>query len=425
MNRKKIIRYITSHNLFAPGDKILVALSGGADSVALLRILIELGYSCEAAHCNFHLRGDESERDEQFVRQLCGQLQVPVYVAHFNTEQEAKANRISVEMAARELRYRWFEEVRLSCGAEVVAVAHHRDDNVETFLLNLVRGTGINGLRGMRPRNGNVVRPLLCLDRKEIMNYLEEIGQPYVTDSTNLQDRFTRNKIRLRLLPLLEEMNPSVRETIMNTSRCLDDVSTIYNIAVEQALERIRTQDGILIPALQRETAPETLLFEVLYPLGFNAAQVSDIFRSLDSQPGKYFEAGGWRVVKDRNQLLIARNEAEKEPVLEMTKCDNTPGYEFEHDKRVAYFDAEKLDAPLSLRHWEKGDSFVPFGMAGHKKVSDYLTDCKFSLLQKERLWVLCCGADIIWLVGERSDDRFKVGPDTRKILRIRMVNGL
>ena len=226
---QKVVQYIERHKLFSLDDKILVALSGGADSVALLRLLLSLGYTCEAAHCNFHLRGAESDRDEHFVRQLCLEHRVTLHTVHFNTEQEAKERHISIEMAARELRYAWFEKTREACSAAVIAVAHHQDDSVETLLLNLIRGTGINGLRGIRPRNGHIVRPLLCLDRKEITGYLESIGQSYVTDSTNLQDEYTRNKIRLNLLPMMQEINPSVKESILKTAEHLDDAASIYN----------------------------------------------------------------------------------------------------------------------------------------------------------------------------------------------------
>ena len=247
---QKVVQYIERHKLFSLDDKILVALSGGADSVALLRLLLSLGYTCEAAHCNFHLRGAESDRDEHFVRQLCLEHRVTLHTVHFNTEQEAKERHISIEMAARELRYAWFEKTREACSAAVIAVAHHQDDSVETLLLNLIRGTGINGLRGIRPRNGHIVRPLLCLDRKEIVGYLESIGQAYVTDSTNLQDEYTRNKIRLNLLPMMQEINPSVKESILKTAEHLDDAASIYNIGIEEAKLRVKTPEGISIGAL-------------------------------------------------------------------------------------------------------------------------------------------------------------------------------
>ena len=300
MNKKKIEQYIDQEKLFTREDKILVTLSGGADSVALLRLLLDMGYTCEAAHCNFHLRGDESVRDEMFVRELCLQLVVPLHVQHFQTMEEAEKRHISIEMAARELRYAWFEQLRLQQGADVIAVAHHKDDSVETLLLNLIRGTGINGLLGIRPKNGNIVRPLLCLDRKEITEYLQEIGQSYVTDSTNLQDEYTRNKIRLNLLPLMQEINPSVKESLLRTSEHLNDAALLYKKGIEEGKQKVQTEQGILISALLQEPAPETLLFEILSPLGFNSAQIKDIFTSLNGQPGKIFLSREWRVIIDR-----------------------------------------------------------------------------------------------------------------------------
>lgn len=419
MNMQKISQYIHQYNLFSSEDKILVALSGGADSVALLRLLLTLGYTCEAAHCNFHLRGEESNRDESFVRQLCKDLQIPLHVIHFDTEKEAEERHISIEMAARELRYAWFENIRNECGANVIAVAHHQDDSVETLLLNLIRGTGINGLRGIQPQNGNIVRPLLCLDRKEIIDYLQNIKQDYVTDSTNLQDEYTRNKIRLNLLPMMQEINPSVKESILKTSQHLNDAAIIYNKGIEEAKLRLLTKEGINIRALQQEPAPETILFEILYPLGFNAAQVKDIYHALDGQSGKVFTSANFRVIKDRDLLLTIPIQEITKPILDITEQAYTQDFIIPRDKNKACFDADKLQHPLSLRLWQQGDTFVPFGMKGKKKVSDYLTDRKFSLPRKEQQWVLCCGEDIIWLVGERTDNRFRVDEKTKKVIII------
>lgn len=405
-----------------PADKILVALSGGADSVALLCLLQTLGYECEAAHCNFHLRGEESDRDETFVRQLCAKRQVPLHTIHFDTLRTAEERHISTEMAARELRYEWFEKIRTKSNANVIAVAHHQDDSVETLLLNLIRGTGINGLRGIRPKNGHIVRPLLCLDRNEIINYLNRIGQDYVTDSTNLQDEYTRNKIRLNLLPMMQEINPSVKESILNTAEHLNEASAIYKKGIEEGIQRVRTAKGIHIGTLMHEPAPKTLLFEILYPLGFNATQVEDICRALEGQPGKVFTSGHWRVVKDREYLLIETCQQATQPTLTMEERILTPDFIIPRDKTVACFDADKLMLPLSLRLWQKGDYFIPFGMKGRKKISDYMTDRKFSLLRKEQQWVLCCGNDIIWLVGERTDNRFRIDENTRKALIIKVT---
>ena len=422
MEQERVAQYINQKRLFMPTDKVIIALSGGADSVALLCLLQTLGYNCEAAHCNFHLRGKESDRDEAFVCQLCAKRQVPLHIVHFNTVRTAEERHISIEMAARELRYEWFEEIRRKSGANVIAVAHHRDDSVETLLLNLIRGTGINGLRGIRPKNGHIVRPLLCLDRKEIINYLNRTGQDYVTDSTNLQDEYTRNKIRLNLLPMMQEINPSVKESIFNTAEHLSEVSIIYKKSIEEATKRVQTTEGICIDALMQETAPETLLFEILYPLGFNAAQIRDIYRALEGQPGKTFSSEHWRVVKDRKYLLIEAYQQVEQPLLAMEKYSLTPDFIIPRDKTVACFDADKLMLPLSLRLWQKGDYFIPFGMKGRKKISDYMTDRKFSLLRKEQQWVLCCGNDIIWLVGERTDNRFRIDENTRKALIIKVT---
>lgn len=452
MEKKKVAEYIGRERLFLPADKVLVALSGGADSVALLCLLREMGYACEAAHCNFHLRGTESDRDEAFVRQLCRERQVVLHLTHFDTTRIARERQVSVEMAARELRYGWFEQVRQACGAAVVAVAHHKDDSVETFLLNLIRGTGIEGLRGIRPRNGNVVRPLLCLDRREIAGYLQRIGQAYVTDSTNLQDLYTRNKIRLRLLPLMQEINPSVKESILATAGHLDDATLLYRQGIEEGKRRVLSDRGIRIDALLQEPAPKTLLFEMLHPLGFNPAQIKDVFRALDGQPGKTFIGRGYCLLKDRDYLLIEQQDdaPSVSPVVplneavfgttdttscatENVSCATTdvplvieeavysPDFIIPRDKHTACFDADKLHHPLTQRLCRPGDKFVPFGMKGMKKVSDYLTDRKFSVWQKMRQPLLCCGEDIVWLIGERTDNRFRVDERTKGVMVVKM----
>lgn len=423
MYEHKITEYINHLRLFSVEDKVLVALSGGADSVALLRLLLSAGYSCEAAHCNFRLRGKESDRDEEFVRRLCREQQVELHVTHFDTEKIAEERHISIEMAARELRYDWFEELRKERRTAVTAVAHHRDDSVETILLNLIRGTGINGLLGIRPKNGFIVRPLLCMDRAEVVDYLKSIGQEYVTDSTNLQDDYTRNKIRLNLLPAMQEINPSVKESILATAEHLADAAAIYKKGIEEGKLRVSVPQGIRIEALKREPAPETLLFEILHPLGFNAARVKDIYRAIDGQPGKVFTANGYRVLKDRDLLWMEESKELTPPRLQMEELPYTPDFIIPRDKDTACLDADKLRAPLTLRLWRQGDSFVPFGMKGTKKVSDYLTDRKFSRLRKERQWVLCCGEDIAWLVGERTDNRFRVEEETKRVVVIRVRN--
>ena len=393
--------------------------------MALLLLLDELGYKCVAAHCNFHLRGEESDSDEVFVRQLCQGLHIPLYVKHFETSKVAESRHISIEMAARELRYDWFETLRKETRAAAIAVAHHADDSVETFLLNLMRGTGIHGLQGIRPRNGYVVRPLLCLDREAIIRYLAERKQAYVTDSTNLQDEYTRNKIRLNLLPLMRQINPSVKQSILRTAAHLGDAARLYDRCIEEARLRVCSDEGIHIGQLLKETAPSTVLFEMLHPLGFNEAQVNDIFASLEGQAGKVFESPGWIAVKDRDRLLLQKRGGGEDmpaPRLEIVEGEYTPEFVIPRERDVACFDSEKLTRPLTLRRWQQGDTFVPFGMKGRKRVSDYLTDRKLSVLQKQRQWVLCSGEDIVWLVGERTDNRFRVDERTRRMTLVRWV---
>lgn len=417
---KKVKEFIEKEDLFSKQDKILVALSGGADSVALTRILITLGYHCEAAHCNFELRGEESDRDEDFVRNFCRSLNIKCHSIHFETRRYAAQQSISIEMAARELRYNWFSKICEESDCQVVAVAHHKDDSVETMLLNLIRGTGINGLLGIRPKNGNVVRPLLCASRQEVVAYLHRMNQTYVTDSTNLEDEYTRNKIRLNLLPLMEEINPSVKDGLIKTSSYLNDVSKVYQQAIKESIDRIfiTPEKEISIEKLMNEPAPQALLFEVLSPLGFNSTQVEEVYGSLNGQPGKRFISSQWQVVKDRDLLLIERvKTANDKPQIIFEEVLLTKDFVIPKDKNTACFDANKFKGVISIRKWEKGDYFIPFGMKGKKLVSDFMTDSKFSLLKKEQQWVLSCNDQIAWLIGERTDNRFRIDDSTQKVI--------
>ena len=420
MLMKKVKEFIEKEDLFSKQDKILVALSGGADSVALTRILITLGYHCEAAHCNFELRGEESDRDEDFVRNFCRSLNIKCHSIHFETRRYAAQQSISIEMAARELRYNWFSKICEESDCQVVAVAHHKDDSVETMLLNLIRGTGINGLLGIRPKNGNVVRPLLCASRQEVVEYLHRMNQTYVTDSTNLEDEYTRNKIRLNLLPLMEEINPSVKDGLVKTASYLNDISKVYQQAIKESIDRIfiTPEKEISIEKLMNEPAPQALLFEVLSPLGFNSTQVEEVYGSLNGQPGKRFISSQWQVVKDRELLLIERvKTANDKPLITFEEVLLTKEFVIPKDKNTACFDANKFKGVISIRKWEKGDYFIPFGMKGKKLVSDFMTDSKFSLLKKEQQWVLSCNDQIAWLIGERTDNRFRIDDSTQKVI--------
>ena len=428
MLKQDVQKFIEEKKLFNLQDKILVALSGGADSVALLRVLQSLGYTCECAHCNFHLRGLESDRDEDFVRQLCEKQGIPLHVTHFDTSAYAKENHISIEMAARELRYEWFEHIRKEIGASVIAVAHHRDDSVETFLLNLMRGAGINGLKGIPIKNGRIVRPLLSVSREDILDYLQAIHQDFVTDSTNLEDEYMRNKIRLNILPAMKEVNPSIMETIQETSFRFSEISNIYQ---QDRTEAIAHKVASTSPDLFRisladvleDLAPLSLLHEILFPKGFNASQIQDIYRSLSSsQSGKRFFSTEWEVLRDREYICIKKKTPTQSiPDIMMEEVERTPSFVIPRDKHIACLDADKINHPLTIRKWERGDKFVPLGMNGKKNVSDYLTNKKYSLFEKENQYVVCCGEDIVWLINERTDHRYRITDSTQRIMLIQI----
>lgn len=436
--KEQIQQYIIQHQLLSGEKPVVVGISGGADSVALLHILVSLGYKCIAAHCNFNLRGDESFRDEQFTIDFTKRLQVPLCKISFETNKYAQENRLSVEMAARELRYRWFEELLNTYDADAVAVAHHRDDSVETLLINLTRGSGLTGLTGIKPKNGNVVRPLLCVSREDIYAYIENNGLEYVTDSSNSSDIYTRNFIRLKVIPLLEEINPSVKASLARTANHLYDASLIYNHSIEEARKVIIQNNRLSISALLSFPAPATILYEMLKPYGFSRTVCESIFTVLEKDSGKIFYSSTHRLLKDRSDLLIdVLSGEESKAYLINLEDDNVDlpvelkpeivvikeDYQIEKDKKFAYFDFDKLSFPLVLRHWQEGDWFVPFGMKGKKKISDYFSDKKFSLFDKEKTWLLCSGQDVIWIVGERTDNRYRIEKTTKRVLKLKFID--
>lgn len=432
--RDVVRAYIDKYQLLTAGKPVLVGVSGGADSIALLTVLVELGYSCIVGHCNFHLRGEESMRDECFTETYARKLGLPFVKVDFNTRDYAAEHHLSVEMAARELRYAWFEEMRCVHDAQAIAVAHHRDDNVETVLMNLIRGSGIRGMSGIRPKNGFVVRPLLSVTRQEILQWLSERQLEYVTDSTNLSAAYTRNFIRLRVLPLLETINPSVRTAINRTAEHLAETESLFAYVMADARKRVfEAENRLSIKALMQYPSPKTVLFELLKAFHFTPSSVDEIFLSLNKESGKLFFSSSHRLVKDRDCLLLSPLAAagEKEvyfltgeegcwsgPIdLAFSRIVRTEELHIQKDKDIAYFDLDKLKFPLVLRHWQQGDWFVPFGMQGRKKLSDYFSDKKFSRLEKEQVWLLCSGDEVIWIVGERSDNRFRVECATKRCL--------
>ena len=426
----QVKEYIQQNIPLVENDKVLVGLSGGADSVALLSILKELGYCCFAAHCHFALRGEESDRDRNFAKHISAKLGVPFIEVKFDTLKYAADKKISVEMACRELRYEWFEVQRTALGCKYLAVAHHRDDSVETVLINLIRGTGISGLTGIAPLNGTVIRPILGLSREEVENYISQSNLNYVTDSTNKETIYVRNKIRNRILPLMKEINPSVYEAIEATSVHLSETELIYREALNKKIESIvEVRDEVAyikIEKLTEQTAVRTILYEILKPYGFITSQLNDIIASFNEESGKRFFSLTHRIIKDRNRLIVAPLGKEDNylihyPANEMLRVEYMAVEDlppFTRDKSCAYFDADKLPENLILRHWRMGDRFLPFGMKGTQKLSDYFTTHKFSLLQKEQIWLLVAGDEILWLVGERQSDKYRITPTTQRVVK-------
>jgi tRNA(Ile)-lysidine synthase len=433
----KIQTFIKDNHLLTPGKPVIAGFSGGKDSVSLLHLLNRLGYHCMAAHCNFHLRGAESDRDEVFCREFAENHRIRFEKTDFDTRSHAEQKHVSIEMAARELRYRWFEALRKKHGAQAIAVAHHRDDSVETMLLNMIRGTGIRGLCGIRPKNGFIVRPLLCVSREEIERFLEEQNLPFVTDSSNLSDKYTRNFIRLRLLPLMAEINPSIRNVLARTAENLADAEQIYSQTAERSKVLLAEDPDnghacLPIESLMQQPAPKTILYELLKTYGFSRHVSGEIFRALNDTPGKIFEAAdsAYRLLKDRDKLILFKPGTETPDEYRLsdlpTEWRNLPltlsvrktpvdrTFHIDKSPLTGTFDYDKLHFPLTLRKWKPGDWFIPFGMNGRQKLSDYFTNHKLNLLEKEKTWILCSRNDILWLVGRRTDNRFRIDDKTK-----------
>ena len=431
-----VSRFIGRHQLLHPGKKYLVALSGGADSVALLRVMWLLGYDIEAAHCNFRLRGEESDRDEAFCADLCHELSVPMHIAHFDTSAYATTHHLSIEMAARNLRYGYFRQLMNDIGAEAVVVAHHKDDSVETMLINLIRGTGIKGLTGISPKRDGVVRPLLCVDREQVLSFLTHIHQDYVTDSTNLVDDVVRNKIRLNILPLMREINPSVTEAMAATAEKLSMVSAVYDSAMEElsGQARLPLADGKFIAYELGKITSEGLLFHILQPLGFSPKNVEEAYDAVQNRhTGAYFRSSSHEMVVDRELLVImpvvkpftamnipvtGRYVVSEDCTLNVKEVKVDGDFSIVRTPECACLDAEKVALPLVLRTIEDGDRFSPLGMHGSKLVSDFLTDQKVNLLEKRRQLVVAdAEGRIVWVVGRRPAHHFRITKDTKKAI--------
>lgn len=419
----KVKDYIKQHNLLNSNDLYIVALSGGADSVALLLFLDEMGYQVHAAHCNFHLRGAESDRDEAFCESLCLQKNIPFHRIHFDTLTYAETHHVSVEMAARELRYGYFEQLRKDIGASGICVAHHRDDSVETVLMNLIRGTGLRGLTGIQPRKGYILRPLLCVSRQEIEHFLQERGQKYVTDSTNLVADVLRNKLRLQIIPLLQTLNPAAIDNILRSTEHFAEAQLV----LDSIFYKLKDVKQLYFSELEEFGSREYALYEWAKQYGFNGPQVKDM---LTAETGSVFSSSmGYDLLVDRDSYLVepilkpykeVRIPEEGTYILdEITKIKvkKCPAY-VSKNPSVATLDAQKVAFPLTVRRVEEGDRMQPYGMRGTKLLSDLMTDCKLSLFDKRRqLVVVDAQGVLIWAVGLRVSQQVAVTDHTSEVL--------
>ena len=478
MVTSRVADFIIKRYLLQPENRYLVALSGGADSVCMLLVLKELGYSVEAVHCNFHLRGEESERDEQFCVQLCREMNVELHRMHFETEDYAHAHGVSIEMAARELRYRFFCQLNSDLNAGGVCVAHHQDDVVETVIMNMVRGTGIHGLTGIEPRRTitvggiecPVIRPLLCVTKQEITGFLNERHQPFVTDSTNLETNAVRNKIRLEVLPLLREINPSVNDSIFKTSCHLSEAVKVFDDALNRSVDACvdRTDDTrakINIQSLMQQPSPEYTLHAVLSKFSFVAEQVETVHQLISGSAesvGRTFSSHTHQLLIDRDCILVEPLSEDRFSLripetglyvvdhydvkrIRIEKVEGKEAIEVSRSKYIATLDAANIKFPLTVRTPKTGDRFHPFGLNAtqydHKTtsvglnaqqndakppklLSDFLTDCKLSLFEKRRQLVVTDASDrILWVVGRRTDHRFRITENTSSMVRITVIS--
>lgn len=414
-------------------SNLLVGISGGLDSTVLAYLCKKTQLQFSLAHCNFSLRGDESDLDEAAVRKLGELLGVKVLSTTFSTQVYAKENGLSIQMAARELRYRWFEELQEQQGFDFVLTAHHADDDLETFLINLTRGTGLEGLTGIPARNNFIVRPLLGFSRKEIENYARENGISWREDSSNSSTKYFRNKIRHEVIPRLEELNPMMLERFKKTRQHLEQSSQLLEDYISVVFSRTAKEfpGGYSFNIKMLNSIPHTdaLLYELFKTFGFT--QWEDVVHLLDAQPGKLVFSKTHRLIRDREELLLTKIPPEESPVYEIPEGEEVimlpmGTLQFEkveeisgENKNMIFVDRKKLRFPLLVRKWQKGDFFHPFGMEGKKKLSKYFKDKKLSLPEKENCWFLCSDTAIVWVMGYRPDSRFKVDRDTEEIFKI------
>lgn len=437
-----IEKYISRYELLSHNGFYLVALSGGPDSVALLLLLKDLGYHIEAVHCNFHLRGAESDRDENFCIELCNKHGMALHRVHFDTMAYADLHHMSIEMAARELRYRYFEQLRTDLQADAICVAHHRDDQVETVLLHLIRGTGIKGLTGMKPKNGRIVRPFLGVSHQDILDYLSSRHQDYVIDSTNLERDAQRNQLRLDIIPLMEKMNSAAKANIARTATILSDIQSFTEQQLYTFATSIQRDGSYNFSAIQNNVHGKLVLWYILNDKGFNRQQLDEMYACTDTN--KEWLSNHYVAFIEKDILHIISRDIwyAHLPSLRIPEC-GTYCYSFSDqesrkfriqeitadsvtiDKRpqYAFLDADKITFPLTIRPTSQGDRFIPFGMKGSKLISDFMKDQKLSILQRKRQLIIADSqGKVIWIVGQRIDNRVAVSQTTKKMIVIELI---
>lgn len=432
--------YIESNHLIAKGNRVLIALSGGVDSMVLAELLRRCGYNIAFAHCNFRLRGAESDGDEQFVREYAQRVGVKLFVKQFDTHQYVADNKVSVEMAARELRYAWFNDLinanqsLNSSGAsnisdgwqnlrfDKLALAHHADDQIETFFINLLRGSGIKGLKAMQPCNGMYIRPLLWASREQIKKFAIENGIQWREDSTNQDTIFLRNKIRHNLMPVYDGIKSDAREKILQSVECLASENQLYRELLKDKLSAIETVDGVLHSVEKRHFGLQ-LLFEWIRGFGFSYSQCESIYASLDGEPGREFYSNEYQLVVEKETVELFPIDIEKlaEKELSFSEFEISPSFKLQtSNPDVAQLDFDKIKLPLKMRSWQQGDRFRPLGMRGSKLVSDFFNDLNFTAYRKKTAQILTDADDnIVWIVGYRIDDRYKITEKTKTIYQI------
>ncbi len=432
-------QFIETEQLFHPSHRLLVAVSGGVDSVVLAHLCKAAGYNLVLAHCNFQLRGSESHRDEEFTVQFAAGLGVVLEVKRFDTSNYADSRKLSIQEAARTLRYTWFNELLQDKELDRVLTAHHADDNAETMLMNLFKGSGIAGLRGILPLHGKLARPLLFASRAEVEDYAVEQRLTHVEDSSNLSDKYSRNFVRLNLVPLIEKIMPGAAVNLRADVSRYREVEMLYREAVDRKLSKLLVKKGselhMPVEKLKLSAPLRTLLFEIFSPYGFNPSQLEGIQKLMDAGTGRFMLSPTHRLLKNRNWFILSALATDHASIyvieegtteirfpggrliLELT--DHDAGFVPPADPTLAYLDTSLLQYPLLLRRWKEGDYFYPLGMQKKKKVARYLIDKKLNLLQKESVFVLESAGRILWLVGQRIDDRAKIGHSTRRMLKI------